>query len=156
MILSMQRQLLNLIIMCQVGVFFFFFKAILFFYKIFTLEKTSYCYKVISNGANNTIISAHEDKRIRFYDLNSNDLIYTMVAHQDAVTDLDIDASNMYLLSSSHDCSLRLWNIDNKNCIQEITAHRKKYDEAINCIGFHKTRTYIASGGADAIAKIYV
>ena len=122
----------------------------------FQIEKTSFCYKVISNGSNSTIISAHEDKRIRFYDINSNNLVYSMVAHQDAITDLDIDSNNMYLLSSSHDSSIRLWNLDSKSCIQEITAHRKKYDESVNCIGFHKSRTYIASGGADAIAKIYV
>ena len=79
-----------------------------------------------------------------------------MVAHQDAVTDLDIDSNNMYLLSASHDCSIRLWNLDNKNCIQEMTSHRKKYDESINCIAFHPTKPYIASGGADAIVKIYV
>ena len=55
-----------------------------------------------------------------------------------------------------HDCSLRLWNLENKNCIQEMTAHRKKYDESINCVAFHPTKPFIASGGADAIVKIYV
>lgn len=78
------------------------------------------------------------------------------MAHQDAVTDLDIDSQNIYLLTSSHDCSIRLWNLENKNCIQEMTAHRKKHDESINCVQFHKTKPYIASGAADAIAKIYI
>jgi WD40 repeat protein len=52
-----------------------------------------------------------------------------MVAHQDAVTDLDIDSNNMYLLSASHDCSIRLWNLgvirpNNlwQNCILKITS----------------------------------
>jgi striatin 1/3/4 len=59
-------------------------------------------------------------------------------------------------MKKGHDCSIRLWNLDSKNCIQEITSHRKKYDESINCIAFHPTKPYIASGGADAIVKIYV
>lgn len=102
-----------------------------------------------------------------------------MVAHQDACSDLAIDPTSFYLLSGSkfnlysaklpvyqifidnfflkgHDCSLRLWNLDNKNCIQEMTAHRKKNDESIHCIAFHPTKPFIASGGADAIVKVYV
>lgn len=121
----------------------------------------TFCYKVLSqpessNCSSSLIVSAHEDKKIRFFDINSGKLVHSMVAHQDACTDLAIDPTNSYLLSASHDCSLRLWNLDNKNCIQEMTAHRKKNDESINCIAFHPTKPYIASGGADAIVKIYV
>lgn len=60
------------------------------------------------------------------------------------------------LFKLGHDCSLRLWDIETKSCIQELTAHRKKYDESIHCIAFHPTKPFIASGGADAIVKIYV
>ncbi len=121
-------------------------------------DKTlSYCYKSLSNPINNTLISGHEDKRIRIFDLNTSKLVYSMVAHQDAVTDIALDPSkNGLLLSSSHDCSLRLWNLDNKNCIQELTSHRKKYDESIHCVQYHSTQPYVASGAADAIVKIYV
>lgn len=62
---------------------------------------------------------------------------------------------NLFFLLG-HDCSLRLWNLDNKNCIQEMTSHRKKHDESIHCIAFHPNKPFIASGGADAIVKIYV
>jgi WD40 repeat protein len=58
--------------------------------------------------------------------------------------------------SKGHDCSIRLWNLENKNCVQEMTSHRKKHDESINCVAFHQKKPYIASGGADAIVKIYV
>ena len=60
------------------------------------------------------------------------------------------------LFSKGHDCSIRLWNLETKNCIQEMTSHRRKYDESINCVAFHANKPYIASGGADAIVKIYV
>lgn len=57
---------------------------------------------------------------------------------------------------SGHDCSLRLWNLDSKTCVQEITAHRKKSDEAIYDVTFHPSKAYIASAGADALARVYV
>lgn len=57
---------------------------------------------------------------------------------------------------SGHDCSIRLWNLDNKTCVQEITAHRKKFDESIFDVAFHPSKPYIASAGADALAKVFV
>ncbi|CAB1348599.1 unnamed protein product [Coregonus sp. 'balchen'] len=38
----------------------------------------------------------------------------------------------------------------------EITAHRKKHDEAIHDVAFHPSQPFIASAGADALAKIFV
>lgn len=63
---------------------------------------------------------------------------------------------NTSFLLSGHDCSIRLWNMDNKTCVQEITAHRKKFDESILDVAFHPSRPFIASAGADALAKVYV
>jgi len=82
-------------------------------------------------------------------------MIHSMVAHLDSVTSLAIDPQQTYLLSSSHDRSIRLWDLDNKTCLQELTAHQKKDDESIHDIAFHSSKPYMASVGADSIAKIY-
>lgn len=55
-----------------------------------------------------------------------------------------------------HDCSLRLWSLDNKTCVQEITAHRKKHEEAIHAVACHPSKALVASAGADALAKVFV
>ena len=110
-----------------------------------------------------------------------------MVAHLDSVTSLAVDQHGLYLISGSHDCSIRyvqesvrlptsfilslrftiisiqsfilqpppspasppprLWNLESKTCVQEITAHRKKFDESIFDVAFHPSRPYIASAG---------
>ncbi|XP_052766999.1 striatin-3-like isoform X2 [Mya arenaria] len=101
-------------------------------------------------------ITAHEDRHIRFFDINTGKMIHSMVAHLDAVTCLAVDPNGLYLLSGSHDCSIRLWNLDSKTCVQEITAHRKKFDESIHAVAFHPAKPYIASAGADALAKVFV
>lgn len=100
-------------------------------------------------------ITAHEDRHIRFFDNNTGKVIHSMVAHLDAVTSLAIDPSGLYLLSGSHDCSIRLWNLDSKTCVQEITSHRKKFDESIHDVAFHPSKPFIASAGADALAKVF-
>jgi len=101
-------------------------------------------------------ITGHEDRHIRFYDNNTGALVHSMVAHLDSVTSLAVDQHGLYLISGSHDCSIRLWNLESKTCVQEITAHRKKFDESIFDVAFHPSRPYIASAGADALAKVFI
>uniref|UniRef100_A0A3B5L5Y1 Striatin-3 n=1 Tax=Xiphophorus couchianus TaxID=32473 RepID=A0A3B5L5Y1_9TELE len=112
--------------------------------------------KVVSHPTLPVTITAHEDRHIKFFDNKSGKMIHAMVAHLDAVTSLAVDPNGIYLISGSHDCSLRLWNLDSKTCVQEITAHRKKSEEAIYDVTFHPSKAYIASAGADALARVYV
>ncbi|XP_013409886.1 striatin-3 isoform X2 [Lingula anatina] len=112
--------------------------------------------RLISHPTLPVTITAHEDRHIRFYDNNTGKMLHSMVAHLDAVTSLAVDPNGLYLLSGSHDCSIRLWNLDSKTCVQEITSHRKKFDESIFDVAFHPSKPYIASAGADALAKVFV
>uniref|UniRef100_A0A7N6BJP5 Striatin n=1 Tax=Anabas testudineus TaxID=64144 RepID=A0A7N6BJP5_ANATE len=112
--------------------------------------------KVLSHPTLPITITAQEDRHIKFFDNNSGKLIHSMVAHLDAVTSLAVDPNGLYLMSGSHDCSIRLWNLESKTCIQEFTAHRKKFEESIHDVAFHPTKCYIASAGADALAKVFV
>lgn len=121
-------------------------------------------------------ITAHDDHHIRFFDNNTGKMVHSMVAHLDAVTSLAIDPNGLYLLSGSkmilkkkvylyilnfwfvlgHDSSIRIWNLESKTCVQEITAHRKKLDESILDVAFHPSEAYIASAGADSLVKVFV
>ncbi|XP_067115223.1 striatin isoform X1 [Osmerus mordax] len=112
--------------------------------------------KVLSHPTLPITITAQEDRHIQFFDNNTGKLIHSMVAHLDAVTSLAVDPNGLYLMSGSHDCSIRLWNMESKTCIQEFTAHRKKFDESIHDVAFHPTKCYIGSAGADALAKVFV
>nr|XP_040026095.1 striatin-3 [Gasterosteus aculeatus aculeatus] len=121
-----------------------------------SLPGSNHINKVVSHPTLPVTITAHEDRQIKFYDNKSGKVIHAMVAHLDAVTSLAVDPNGIYLMSGSHDCSLRLWNLDSKTCVQEITAHRKKSEEAIYDVAFHPSKAYIASAGADALARVYV
>lgn len=117
---------------------------------------SSHINQVLSHPTLPITITAQEDRHIRFYDNNTGKLIHSMVAHLDAVTSLAVDPNGLYLMSGSHDCSVRLWNMETKTCIQEFTAHRKKFEESIHAVAFHPTKCYIGSAGADALAKVFV
>lgn len=119
-------------------------------------EVGRHIYRAVCHPLLPITMTAHEDRHIRFYDNNTGEAVHSMVAHLDAVTSLAVDPNGLYLLSGSHDCSIRLWNLDSKTCVQEITAHRKKFDESIFDVAFHPTRPFIASAGADGLAKVFV
>ncbi|XP_024268616.1 striatin-3 [Oncorhynchus tshawytscha] len=121
-----------------------------------TLPGANHINKVVSHPTLPVTITAHEDRDIKFFDNKSGKVIHAMVAHLDAVTSLAVDPNGIYLMSGSHDCSIRLWNVDSKTCVQEITAHRMKSDESIYDVAFHPSKAYIASAGADALAKVFV
>ncbi|XP_026520310.1 striatin-3 isoform X2 [Notechis scutatus] len=120
------------------------------------LQSSNHINRVVSHPTLPVTITAHEDRHIKFFDNKTGKMIHSMVAHLDAVTSLAVDPNGIYLMSGSHDCSIRLWNLDSKTCVQEITAHRKKLDESIYDVAFHPAKAYIASAGADALAKVFV
>uniref|UniRef100_A0A665T848 Striatin n=1 Tax=Echeneis naucrates TaxID=173247 RepID=A0A665T848_ECHNA len=112
--------------------------------------------RILSHPTLPITVTAQEDRHIQFFDNNTGKLIHSMVAHLDSVTSLAVDPNGLYLMSGSHDCSIRLWNMESKTCIQEFTAHRKKFEESIHDVAFHPTKCYIGSAGADALAKVFV
>ncbi|KRY89935.1 Striatin, partial [Trichinella pseudospiralis] len=112
--------------------------------------------QILSHPTLPITITAHDGRVIRFFDNNTGQMIDSVVAHLDAVTCLSIDPNGLYLLSGSHDGSLRLWNVDTKMCLQETTAHRKKFDASLHAVAFHASRPMIASAGADGLTKIFM
>ncbi|KAH8928180.1 WD40 repeat-like protein [Atractiella rhizophila] len=111
--------------------------------------------KVITHPTLPLLITAHEDKYIRFFDINTGACTHSMLAHLDSVTSLDIDPSGLTLVSGGHDCSIRFWDIQSKTCVQEISSHRNKGGEGILDVKYHPTSPVLGSAGADGIVKVY-
>ncbi|CAD5121811.1 DgyrCDS10282 [Dimorphilus gyrociliatus] len=112
---------------------------------------------VVTHPTSPLAITAHDNKQIRFFDLTSAKTAHVInMAHMDSVTSLDVDSAAINLVSGSHDGTVRIWNVESRQCLHEITAHRKKYDESIFDVAFHPSKAFIASAGADAIAKVFV
>ncbi|CAG8650195.1 23757_t:CDS:10 [Dentiscutata erythropus] len=112
--------------------------------------------RIIVHPTMSLLFSAHEDKYIRFFDVNSGKCNFSMLAHLDSVTTLDIDPSGMILVSGGHDSSIRLWDIvSTRQCVQEFVSHRRKSDEGVLCVEYHRSLPWMASGGADSVVKIY-
>ncbi|KAI7823326.1 WD40-repeat-containing domain protein [Gamsiella multidivaricata] len=114
--------------------------------------------KIVCHPTLPIVISGHEDRYIRFFDINSGSCSFSMLAHLDAVSSLDIDPSGLVLCSGGHDGSVRLWDIGSstRSCLQEFTGHRRKSGEGVMSVKYHSTLPgLLATGGADSIVKVY-
>ncbi|KAF5358046.1 hypothetical protein D9756_001729 [Leucocoprinus leucothites] len=102
------------------------------------------------------LVTAHEDKYIKIFDVLTGQCTHSMLAHLDGVTSLSIDTSGFTLVSGSHDCSVRFWDMaGSRTCIQEITTHREKAREGTLDVEFHPTMPVMVSAGADGVVKLY-
>lgn len=122
------------------------------------------------------VATAHEDGYIRMFDTQTGEQLMSIVAHKDGVTCIDIDPAGLTLVSGSQDCSVRFWDILEKNeakqppdgsgaapaqlscdavCFQEIRAHQQKGNEGVLAAVYHPSAPFVATGGADGAVRLY-
>ncbi|CZT49024.1 probable striatin Pro11 [Rhynchosporium secalis] len=108
-----------------------------------------------SRGVEGTIISGHEDRFIRFYDANSGQCTYNMLAHPASISSLALSPDGRELVSAGHDASLRFWSLEKRSCIQEITSHRLMRGEGVCSVCWSKDGRWVVSAGGDGVVKVF-
>ncbi|KAK1139477.1 1,2-dihydroxy-3-keto-5-methylthiopentene dioxygenase [Aspergillus melleus] len=108
-----------------------------------------------SSGVEGVVISGYEDKYIRFFDANSGQCTYTMLAHPSAIASLSLSPDGRELVSAGHDASLRFWNLEKRNCTQEITSHRVMRGEGVCSAVWSRDGRWVVSGGGDGAVKVF-
>jgi len=112
--------------------------------------------RIVSHPTMALLVTAHEDKYIRVFDITTGQCTHSILAHLDGVTSLSIDPAGFSLVSGSHDCSVRFWDLlGSRACVQEITTHREKAREGVLDVEFHPSLPFMASAGADGVVKLY-
>ncbi|KAI0818800.1 WD40-repeat-containing domain protein [Irpex lacteus] len=111
---------------------------------------------IVSHPTMPILVTGHEDKYIRMFDITTGQCTHSILAHLDAVTSVSLDVAGFALVSGSHDCSVRFWDVlGTKACVQEITNHREKAREGVLAVEFHPSLPFMASAGADGAVKLY-
>ncbi|KAL7651406.1 cell differentiation and development protein Fsr1 [Aspergillus niger CBS 101883] len=108
-----------------------------------------------SSGVEGVIISGYEDRYIRFFDANSGQCTYTMLAHPSAIASLSLSPDGRELVSAGHDASLRFWNLEKRSCTQEITSHRLMRGEGVCAAVWSRDGRWVVSGGGDGVVKVF-
>ncbi|KAI1769783.1 WD40 repeat-like protein [Hypoxylon cercidicola] len=107
------------------------------------------------SGIEGVIISGHEDRFIRFFDANSGQCTYNMLAHPASISSLSLSPDGLELVSAGHDASLRFWSLEKRTCTQEITSHRIMRGEGVCAVVWSQDGRWVVSGGGDGIVKVF-
>ncbi|KAJ5706594.1 WD40-repeat-containing domain protein [Penicillium malachiteum] len=108
-----------------------------------------------SSSVEGVIISGYEDRYIRFFDANSGQCTYTMLAHPAAIASLSLSPDGRELVSAGHDASLRFWNLEKRSCTQELTSHRLMRGEGVCSVSWSRDGRWVISGGGDGVVKVF-
>ncbi|KAJ5272315.1 WD40-repeat-containing domain protein [Penicillium angulare] len=108
-----------------------------------------------SSSVEGVIISGYEDRYIRFFDANSGQCTYTMLAHPAAIASLSLSPDGRELVSAGHDASLRFWNLEKRSCTQEVTSHRLMRGEGVCAVVWSRDGRWVVSGGGDGVVKVF-
>ncbi|KAL2018989.1 hypothetical protein VTK56DRAFT_10214 [Thermocarpiscus australiensis] len=107
------------------------------------------------SGVEGVIISGHEDCYVRFFDANSGQCTYNMVAHPASISCLSLSPDGRELVSAGHDASLRFWSLEKRSCTQEITSHRVMRGEGVCAVVWSQDGRWVVSGGGDGVVKVF-
>ncbi|KAK0612787.1 WD40-repeat-containing domain protein [Bombardia bombarda] len=107
------------------------------------------------SGVEGVIISGHEDRFVRFFDANSGQCTYNMLAHPASISALSLSPDGRELVSAGHDASLRFWSLEKRSCTQEITSHRVMRGEGVCAVVWSQDGRWVVSGGGDGVVKVF-
>ncbi|KIW09455.1 uncharacterized protein PV09_00335 [Verruconis gallopava] len=107
-------------------------------------------------GVEGVVVSGHEDQFIRFFDANSGQCTYSMIAHASAVSSLSLSKDGREAVSAGHDASIRFWDLEKRVCMQEFTSHRIMRGEGVCSVAWSQDGRLVVSAGGDGVVKVFV
>jgi WD40 repeat protein len=103
----------------------------------------------------NTVISSHEDGRLRLTDFRSGKCeAEIIVSNDDAASCVGISSGGEHLYAGSHNGTVRVFSLAERKMVQDITsAHFKHFDESVNAICYGDST--LVTAGSDAVINVY-
>ena len=98
------------------------------------------------------LASASRDKTIRVWDVNTGSCVAVLTGHDNWVRGVAFHPEGRFVLSVSDDRTLRVWDVAKRKCTRTI---RDAHEHFAQCIAIHPKLPLIATGGVDAVAKIW-
>jgi len=119
---------------------------------------TKHMTSIACHPTQSLVLTGHVDQCVRYFDITKGSCVHVLRAHRDSVTSVSVDSTGQYFVSSSHDQGVRFWDLSTRKIVQDLDPHQthaKKFDESVHSVVYHPSQPVLASGGADAVIKIY-
>jgi len=114
--------------------------------------KHSHCVTCVAISPDGkTVLSASDDKTVKWWDLETGKEIQTLKGHSDYVKSIVFSPDGQTMASGSNDRTIRWWNLESGQEIQTFSGH----DGAVNCIRFSPDGKSVISGSDDKTVKLW-
>ena len=101
----------------------------------------------------NSFASASLDRTVKVWTLGSPMANFTLMAHEKGVNSVDYyhGGDKPYIVTTSDDKTVRIWDYLSKSCVQTLTGHMSNVSFAV----FHSSLPLIISGSEDGSVKLW-
>lgn len=105
-----------------------------------------------SSSISRYLASASRDKTIKFWDLQTQSILFTFKGHDNWVRGLKFHPGGRYLLSVSDDKSVKSWDIENQRCFKTLS---EAHEHFVGCIDMHSKGNRIITGSVDTKVSLW-
>jgi len=120
------------------------------FYQKFTNHAHNGSVKAIACSNNGLLVSGATDETCFLINLRKSQEIGNLIEHEGAITELQF-YKNKFLMSSSEDNTILVWNMSTVNCDKKLKGHK----QAVNSISVHPTGKLMLSVGRDKTVRTW-
>lgn len=103
----------------------------------------------------NLLVAANDNHTVSVYDTRDFKLVKSFIAHSNVITALDVQQDSHTLITGDQDGSMRLWDLQTFRCVQELSVHRRKYNDSILDIKIQSGSQLVATAGADSTIRLF-
>jgi striatin 1/3/4 len=79
-----------------------------------------------------------------------------MLAHPAAISALALSKDGREAVSAGHDASIRFWNLELRQCTQDLQSHRIMRGEGVCSVVWSTDGRLVVSAGGDGVVKVFV
>ncbi len=105
---------------------------------------------VVFSPDGNTIVSCGGDN-IHLWDSHTNQLLKTLIGHNESVNCVVFSQDGETIVSASNDRTIRLWNVKTREHIKTLMGHT----DSVNSVVFSSDNETIASAGNDRTIRLW-
>ncbi|MGF1579229.1 MAG: WD40 repeat domain-containing protein [Gemmataceae bacterium] len=97
------------------------------------------------------LATGHDDGKVRYWDLNTQQLLATFDGHPDSVSALAFRTDGKVLASAGEDKLIVLWDLDNSTKLGVLEGHKDRIPEIV----WHLDGKTLVSAGWDTTARVW-
>ncbi|KAK8792930.1 hypothetical protein WA158_005094 [Blastocystis sp. Blastoise] len=118
--------------------------------------KNDAIFKMCSHPDMSLFLTGNKSGSLCFYDTRDCHVATQWKAHNDSISSMVIPDGYNVCVTSSYDGSLRVWDLKQRTCIQELNdIHDTMYDESITSIAYSVSTGTLITAGVDQMLSFF-